>query len=224
MEGLTITPDGKTLVGIMQSTLNNPTAAVNKSDLTRIVTIDLATKKVTQYLYKQEGGANAYSNSAITALSNTSFLVLERDGDFYKDNSNIFKRVYKIDLRSATNLEDVKETEQIKQNAKLGLTIDGQTLEQYVLAKGWDGLNALNIRPAAKTLTLDMNKQVKFPHDKMEGLWLIDNKRLGIINDDDFALWSRAGVMEQKYLDKDKKVIDGNTLYIIDNLDLKPIP
>ena len=224
MEGLTITPDGKTLVGIMQSTMDNPNAEVNKSDLTRIVTIDLATKAVKQYLYKQEGGAKAYSNSAISALSNTSFLVLERDGDFYKDNPEVFKRVYKIDLRNATNLEEVKETTQIKQDQKLGLTIDGLTLEQYVLEQGWDGLKALNIVPPAKTLVLDMNKQVKFPHDKMEGLWLIDQQRLGLINDDDFALWVNKGVLEQKYLDKDKKVIDGNTLYIIDHLDLKPLP
>ncbi|TCM61912.1 hypothetical protein EC844_12666 [Acinetobacter calcoaceticus] len=224
MEGLTITPDGKMLVGIMQSTMDNPTAAVNKSDLTRIVTINIATKKIQQYLYKQEGGAKAYSNSAITALSNSSFLVIERDGDFYRDNPDNFKHIYKIDLRSASNLEDVKETAQIKQDPKLGLSIDGLTLEQYVLAKGWAGLKAMNIVPVTKTLTLDMNKQVKFPHDKMEGLWLIDQQRIGIINDDDFGLWSNKGVMEQKYLDLDKKIIDGNTLYIIDHLDLKPIP
>ena len=29
------------------------------------------------------------------------------------------------------------------------------------------------------------------------------------------------GVLEQKYLDLDKNVIDANTLYIIDGLDLK---
>lgn len=224
MEGLTVTPDGKTLVGIMQSTMDNPNNSVNKSDLTRIVSIDLVTKKVKQYLYKQEGGTKAYSNSAITALSNTSFLVLERDGDFYKDNQNAFKRVYKIDLRQATNLEEVKENNQIKQDEKLGLTIDGKTLEQYVLAEGWQGLTALNIIASNKTLVLDMNKQVKFPHDKMEGLWLIDQERLGLINDDDFSLWVNNGALEQKYLDQDKKVIDTNTLYIIDHLDLKPIP
>ena len=69
-----------------------------------------------------------------------------------------------------------------------------------------------------------MIEKVKFPHDKMEGLWLIDDKRLGLINDDDFALWVTNGVLEQKYLDQDKKKIDSNTLYIIDGLDLKAIP
>ena len=92
------------------------------------------------------------------------------------------------------------------------------------LAKGWDGLKTQGILPPTKTLVLDMIEKVKFPHDKMEGLWLIDDKRLGLINDDDFALWVTNGVLEQKYLDQDKKKIDSNTLYIIDGLDLKAIP
>ena len=39
----------------------------------------------------------------------------------------------------------------------------------------------------------------------MEGLWLIDDKRLGLINDDDFALRGNNGILEQKYLDQIKK-------------------
>ncbi|MDT9151193.1 esterase-like activity of phytase family protein, partial [Escherichia coli] len=73
-----------------------------------------------------------YSNSAMVALSNTTFLVLERDGDFYRDNSKAFKRVYKIDLRSATNLEAVAVSGGLAQDAALGLTIDGKTLEQII--------------------------------------------------------------------------------------------
>lgn len=46
MEGLAVTPDQKTLVGIMQSRLYNPSnaGAINKN-LTRIVTFDIATGK-----------------------------------------------------------------------------------------------------------------------------------------------------------------------------------
>src|SRR5690606_31656375 len=104
---LTITPDGKTLVGIMQSAMSNPNGAANKSNLTRIVAVDLDTRMVAQYLYRQgieseDISGQEYSNSAVVALSNTSFLVLERDGGFYRDNPQVFKRVYKIDLRGAT--------------------------------------------------------------------------------------------------------------------------
>lgn len=217
MEGLTITPDQKTLVGIMQSTMNLPTSAVNKSTLTRIISIDLASGKMQQFLYRQEG--NAFSNSAIVALNDHEFLVLERDEGFYlKDPQKATKRVYKIDLNQATNLHTVAENNELKQDKKLGLTIAGQTLEQYVLDKGWDGLNALNIRPAPKTLVVDMIKQVDYAHDKMEGIWLIDDTRLGLLNDDDFGLWKNSQGLEQKYLDLNYTRLDRSTLYIVDNL------
>ncbi|MCT9980572.1 esterase-like activity of phytase family protein [Acinetobacter sp. I-MWF] len=219
MEGLTISPDQKTLVGIMQSTMSLPNKNVNKSTLTRIVTINLETGKVAQYLYQQEIAEN--SNSAIIALSATQFLVLERDGLFYKDTPNVMKNVYRIDLSKATNLEDIQTQNDVKQDEKLGLTIAGKTLEEYQLDKGWDGLKAFNIVPAPKTLVLDMGKAVKYPHDKMEGLWLINSTTLGILNDDDMGLWNNAKGMEPKYLDAARTRIDINTLYIMDKLNLK---
>ncbi|MDQ8934337.1 esterase-like activity of phytase family protein [Acinetobacter rudis] len=217
MEGLTITPDQKTLVGIMQSTMNLPTSAVNKSTLTRIISIDLASGKMQQYLYRQEG--NAFSNSAIVAINNHEFLVLERDEGFYlKDPQKAMKRVYKIDLNQATNLNSINESSVIKHDKKLGLTIAGQTLEQFVLDKGWEGLAAFNILPAPKTLVVDMIKQVNYAHDKMEGIWLIDGTRLGLLNDDDFGLWKNAQGLEQKYLDLNYTHLDRSTLYVVDNL------
>ena len=65
-----------------------------------------------------------------------------------------------------------------------------------------------------------MAAKTHYPHDKMEGLWLIDNKRLGVLNDDDFATWSNNNTLEQKYLDSAQSDIDGNTLYIVDDLPL----
>jgi hypothetical protein len=38
---------------------------------------------------------------------------------------------------------------------------------------------------------------VKYPHDKIEGIWLINNTTLGVLNDDDLGLWSNAKGMEQ---------------------------
>jgi len=218
MEGLTITPDQKTLVGIMQSTMNLPTKAVNKSTLTRIVTINLETGKVAQYLYRQEIVAN--SNSAIVAINDHEFLVLERDGNFLKDDPNIMKHVYRIDLKDATNLENITAQGDLQQDPKLGLTIAGKTLEQYVLAQGWEGLQALNIQPVSKTLVLDMGKRVSYTHDKMEGLWLIDHQHLGVLNDDDMGLWRNDNGLEQKYLDNARMRVDTPTLYVVDKLNL----
>ena len=117
----------------------------------------------------------------------------------------------------------MQETEQFKQDEYLGLLIEGQTLEQYVLEKGWQGLAQYHIYPVAKTLVVDLVERLQYPHDKVEGLWVIDEQHLAVLNDDDYAFSETDGVLEQKYLDRDQQVIDANTLYIIDGLDLRPI-
>ncbi|WP_232827895.1 esterase-like activity of phytase family protein [Marinomonas shanghaiensis] len=80
------------------------------------------------------------------------------------------------------------------------------------ITKGWGALAAKGIKPVSKTLVVDMVKEVSYPHYKMEGLWVIDNNHLGVLNDDDFATWSTNGKLEQKYLDQN--TIDSNRLYI----------
>ncbi|MES1940263.1 hypothetical protein T5B8_08474 [Salinisphaera sp. T5B8] len=220
MEGLAITPDEKTLVGIMQSTMYNPDKGVRDLDLTRIVTINLDDGSIGQYLYKQEKNQN--SNSELAALSATQFLVIERDGSFLYGgpkgadaaNPAAQKTVYRIDLSTGTNLETLATGGDLSQDAELGLTIGGKTLEEVVQANGWAGLAAYNIVPVDKQLVVDMVAQVSYPHDKMEGLWVIDSNSLGVLNDDDFATWSTSsGALEQKMLDSN--TIDGNHLYVV---------
>ncbi|MBN2894442.1 MAG: esterase-like activity of phytase family protein [Campylobacterales bacterium] len=222
MEGLAITPDEQTLVGMMQSTLDNPSKAV-RGDLTRIVTVDLKTGTIKQYLYKQEIAQNA--NSEIVALSNDTFIVIERDTAFYAGGSKVakptaMKHVYKITLSSGTELEGIILASGMTQDAALGLMIDGKTLEEVAKEQGWETLAAKGITPVGKTLLVDMVEKVGYPHDKMEGLWVIDEHRLGVINDDDFCTWTTNNVIEQKYINAEKTRIDANVLYVIDNLDL----
>ncbi|MCF2906722.1 esterase-like activity of phytase family protein [Pseudoalteromonas sp. DL2-H2.2] len=216
MEGLAITPDEKTLVGVMQSTLYNPSKTVKNLDIVRIVTINLETKAVGQYLYKQEKPQN--SNSGVVALSATEFLVIERDGAFYNTTPDAMKRIYKIDLSGATNLEEVASSGQLTQDEERGLLLQDKTLEEVVLEQGWDALNTAGIVPVSKSMVLDLVEQVSYPHDKLEGMWLIDHTRLGVLNDDDFATWSTNGTLEQKYLDAGKTQVDGNRLYLFEGL------
>jgi hypothetical protein len=97
MEGLSITPDGKTLVGIMQAPLEQD-AAKNL----RIVTIDIASGTTHEYAYKLTTGSGV---SEIVALNGHQFLVDERDGKGLGDGSKAaVKQVFKIDLNGA---EDV---------------------------------------------------------------------------------------------------------------------
>lgn len=216
MEGLAITPDENTLVGIMQSTMRNPNKAAQKGDITRIVSINLSTSKIEQYLYRQEKQQN--SNSEIASLTANQFLVIERDGSFLlggpkKANPKAQKQVYRIDLSTGTPLSSIALSASITRDASYGLMINELTLEQYVEKNGWDALSHQGIRPVNKTLVLDMVQEVAYPHDKMEGLWIIDKQHLGILNDDDFATWSTKGKLEQKYLSKNS--VDSNKLYIM---------
>ena len=219
MEGLAITPDEKTLVGIMQSTMYNPNSAVKNLNIVRIVTVNTETGAVSQYLYQQEKNQN--SQSGIVAISDTKFVVIERDGAFLNDNPDAMKHLYVIDIENATDLESYNLDSTWTQHTELGLTKNGQTLEEVVLNEGWEGLTNAGISPVSKTLLADLVQEVAYPHDKLEGLWMINASTIGVLNDDDFATWASGGVLEQKYLDANKTQVDGNTLYIIENLDIK---
>jgi hypothetical protein len=227
MEGLTITPDGKTLVGIMQSNLYNPSSAVGGINLTRIVTVNIETGAVAQYLHKQD--AAGLANSEIVALTPTTFLIIERDTKFYGiSTAPIRKNIYKIDLAQATNVNTSNanlingQPAQLSADPTLGLLVGGKTLEQVIkdadntsnFAAGWAQLDALGIKPATKTLVYDGVAGQKYPHDKMEGLWVIDSTRLGILNDDDFAIApdGTGGVLQKKLHDGK---VDTNMLYVI---------
>lgn len=103
MEGLAVTPDGKTLVGIMQSPLlqdGGDGARVN-----RIVTIDIATGATKEYAYDNQIGSKTYSVSEILAVNDHQFLVLERDGKGMGDGSAAaVKQVYLVDTTGATDV------------------------------------------------------------------------------------------------------------------------
>jgi hypothetical protein len=188
MEGLTITPDGSTLVGIMQSALQQPDLGSIKAGNvapTRIITINLHTYKTKQYLYLLDDPVTTGdANSEITALSNTKFLVDERDGNF---EPFAHKVLYEVDINGATDVS--------------GLTIDGKSLEAFV---GTDGTNAAlaaltdaGVNVAQKQPYLDVGTLVSqldpsgafFAHDKVEGVATTDaGKTLYLSNDDDFGI------------------------------------
>lgn len=84
MEGLAITPDGKTLVGIMQSPMYNPSkAAVASSVVLRILTFDIATGATEQYAYLMDNSTLTVVSN-IVAVNSTTFLTIERDGPFWR--------------------------------------------------------------------------------------------------------------------------------------------
>ena len=207
MEGLTITPDGKELVGLMQSALQQ--TDLNGSDAkklapTRIVTYNFRTHVVHEYLYMLHDPAqNATANSELTALSDNTFLVDERDGKF--PGPGAFKKLFKIDISHATDVgPDSNVAGATYNGANGGLLIGSQTIEHAVLgqntATATATLAADHITPVTSSLDLDVNALLLsldpegrfFAHDKIEGVSALDGgHEIVISNDSDFGI---AGV------------------------------
>jgi hypothetical protein len=114
MEGLAITPDGRTLVGIMQNALIQD-ANEGATKLLRIVTIDIFSGRVThQYGYLLTAGSGV---SEIVALNDHEFLVDERDGTGREANvppgnstNAKIKQLFKIDLDGAVDISAMDGT------------------------------------------------------------------------------------------------------------------
>src|SRR5579862_4618052 len=108
MEGLAITPDGRTLVGIMQNALIQD-ANEGATKLLRIVTIDIASGNVThQYAYLLTTGSGV---SEMLALNEHEFLVDERDGKGRANGDNAkVKQLFKIDLAGAVDISAMDGT------------------------------------------------------------------------------------------------------------------
>ena len=221
MESLTITPDQNTLVGVMESSIDNPDKSGRLSTLTRMVMINLKNGVIKQYLCRLD--AKEHVNSAIAALSEHEFYVAEHDRQFPLQQSTAKKLIYKFDISHATDinnlqaLSDSSNDEYIRYDSELGLLIEGKTLEQWIAQDEchWDTLAELDIHPVQKTLAVDILQDIDYPHDKLEGIWLRQDGSIGLLNDDDFAMNDSDKGVEHKYLDAEKTIIDGNRLYVV---------
>lgn len=225
MEGLTVTPDQKYLVGIMQSAMENPKAVAKKSNMTRIVRINLTTGDIEQFLYRQaratDGSVLSDSNSGIVAINDHEFLVVERDSKFPITDASAVKKIYRIDLHNATNIETLNNSGDVKQDADKGLMIGDKTLEELTADEsGWDILKAHGITPVAKKEFMDLVKTFNYPHEKFEGILLFPNGQVGVINDDDFGISAqndkvnKRDYVTQKYMDKANTQTEINRIYI----------
>ncbi|MFI9385961.1 esterase-like activity of phytase family protein [Kutzneria sp. NPDC052558] len=200
MEGLTVTPDGRTLVGIMQSALQQPDLTKKPGNVTtlRIVTYDLRTRATHEYLYLlDDPKTTSGAVSEITALSDTTFLVDERDG---KPEPGAYKKLFMIDLTGAT---DVGPKAAGYDGTRGGLLVgpNKATIDAYVGADDTRTATAdlakVGITPVGKTLDVDLGGLLTgldptggfFGHDKIEGVATTDHGRTIVVsNDSDFGV------------------------------------
>ncbi len=164
MEGLAISPDGTKLYGIMQSPLCYPDAADKERSVNnRIVEISLTGGGVREYLYRMDSPENVVSE--ICFAGDSVLLVLERDGEFPREG-NGFKKVFRIELAPAAE-------------------ISSEAVEPLSLSE----LSGRGISPVGKTLFADILKEIPgYRHDKPEGITLLGDSVLCVVNDDDFGI------------------------------------
>lgn len=190
MEGLTISPDGTKLYGIMQSPLYYPDATVKERSVNnRIVEIGLTDGSIREYLYKMDAPENVVSE--ICFAGDSVLLVLERDGEFPR-GGNGFKKVFRIELAPSAE-------------------ISSEAVEPLSLSE----LSGRGIIPLKKTLFADILKEIPgYCHDKPEGIALLGDSILCVVNDDDFGIAPQTHGSYGPKLDPDGRQ-DACTIYFI---------
>ncbi|KQV87588.1 esterase-like activity of phytase family protein [Pelomonas sp. Root1237] len=108
MEGLAISPDGKTLFGFVQSPLAQDGGDGGRYN--RIVKIDVATGATSQFAFDNQINGKAYNSSELLALNDHELIVLERDGKGMGDGSKAaVKQLVKIDLTGAAEVSGIAD-------------------------------------------------------------------------------------------------------------------
>lgn len=190
MEGLTISADGGKLYGIMQSPLYMPDKSTKDVSVNnRMIEIDLHSGATREFIYAMESPENVVSE--ILFIDNNTMLVLERDSEFPK-NGKGFKKIYKIRINNATDVTD--------KNIEL---LSSQELKTQ------------NISPVSKTLFVDILDAIPgYRHDKPEGIAMIGDSVICVVNDDDFGVTATPDGRFAPKLDAEGR-LDKNVVYFI---------
>lgn len=111
-EGLAISPDGKYAYAVLQNgAVQDGWSASSRGRYTRIVKFDTATgQAVGQYAYKLESAGQGRGISALVALGNDRFMILERNNrgiGVGATLANPDKNVFMIDLNGATDVSGI---------------------------------------------------------------------------------------------------------------------
>ena len=106
MEGLAVSRDGKSLVGLMQSPLLQDAERTDDGLVSgrncRLIQIDIENGRTQEFVYQLESVKNG--NSEIVAYAPNQFLVLERDS--LAGNKAAFRKLIHIDVTGATDVSD----------------------------------------------------------------------------------------------------------------------
>ncbi|MBK7872036.1 MAG: choice-of-anchor I family protein [Saprospiraceae bacterium] len=193
-EAIAYDSDEDIIYGFIQSPMFNPgNSTQNKSDVIRILGINPEDgTPVSEYVYLLERNRDGgLAQSRVDKIGdavytgNGKFLVLERDSSFPEDEEGK-KYVYEINLVGATNIV----------NTPLSLQDSiGSNGEKTLELMSADELGAAGIVAVHKTKILNLPSIGYLPSDKAEGIALLPNGTIAVLNDNDFGL-AGAGITD----------------------------
>ncbi|MEL6787336.1 MAG: esterase-like activity of phytase family protein [Cyanobacteria bacterium J06607_15] len=190
-EGLALNTDNGNLYALIQSPIDHPdvsnpeaAAAKEKSDfhsrnsqVLRILEVEPTSgEAVGEYVYFLEGSPGVDKIGDAVYVGDGKLNVIERDSGTDAESK---KFIFEVDLTGATNI--------------LGTELSTATDEDKALESLTpDDLAGLGIQPVTKTQILNLPSLGYVVGDKPEGLALLDNGSLAVINDNDFGLLDEA--------------------------------
>lgn len=186
IESLGISPDEKYLYFAIQSPLVNPDMnSYKKSRNVRLFKMNLASGKVVgEYVYVTDKAEtftldhttkqSKVKVSEMAALGTDKLLVLERVSKVTK--------LYKVSLSGATNI--------------LGPKWDHEATSPSLEELKADSLSSNGIRPLTKHIFLNSTDYPELP-EKLEGIALLDNKDVILVNDNDFGIKGEKTIFSQ---------------------------
>jgi len=187
MEGIALR-DGK-VYGFVQSPARNPASlangALNAMRNIRVVELDPVSLATRQFLYIMDNPASTGSTDTRAdklgdaVATPEGFLVVERDDDSLSGSelAVITKKVYAFSLAGATDINGRDGTYDVGGGVL-------KSLDQMTAAE----LAVVGVAPIAKTLEVDLAAAGYADVQKVEGLALLDDGRLAVVNDNDFQV------------------------------------
>ena len=186
-EGMALNTDNGNLYAFIQSPIDNPDVsnaeakAVDDksdfnsrgSDVLRILEVDPTTgEAVGEYVYFLEGSPGVDKIGDAVYIGDGKFNVIERDSGTDADSE---KFIFEVDLTGATNII----------STDLSTATGSDTALEAMTP---EDLAAMGIQPVNKTQILNLPSIGYIAGDKPEGLALLDDGSLAVINDNDFGL------------------------------------
>ncbi len=186
-EGMALNTDNGKLYAFIQSPIDNPDISNSQaneqglrsdqnsrnSQVLRILEFDPVTGQPTgEYIYFLEGSSGVDKIGDAVYAGDGKFYVIERDSGTDPDSK---KFIFEVDLTGATNIIGTK----ISSANGIDNALEGKTA---------DDLAEMGIQAVNKTKVLNLPSIGYLAGDKPEGLALLPDGSLAVINDNDFGL------------------------------------